>query len=116
EMDNDIKTQIESIKQSIEKMPDNPHEADIHMIERIFNDYLSIPVEERPYVFNYYKLADAMEELEIENTSEPIAEHIGINKKGKGTIVSLFDNEKIQASNTIFTEDDAVSASNLPAR
>ncbi|MEI3611568.1 prenyltransferase/squalene oxidase repeat-containing protein [Pseudogracilibacillus sp. SO30301A] len=114
EMDNDLKKQIESIKQSIETIPDDPHEADIHLIKQIFNDYLNVPIEERSYVFNYYKLADAMEKLGIENTSEPITEHIGINKEGKGTIVSLFDNGKIHASDIVFTENDAVSVSNLP--
>lgn len=116
EMNIDLKAQIESIKQSIETIPDDPDEADIQLIQQIFNDYLSIPTEERSYVFNYYKLADAMEALGIENTSEPIAERIGINKEGKGTIVSLFDNGKIHASDIVFTENDVFLANNLPDR
>lgn len=104
EMSMELKEKITASNQSIEAIPENP---DSQLIQRIFSDYLEIPIEERSYVYNYYQLAEAMDNLGIDNTSEPLAENMGINNDGKGTIISLINEEKTIATDAKFTEEDA---------
>src|SRR5690625_5028687 len=96
EMGNELKEEIDLVKQAIETIPTEVAESDKDTIRNIFNDYLNIPIEERSYVFNYYKLADAMAALGIENTSEPIAENMGVNNEGNGALTPIYNNEDIE--------------------
>lgn len=114
EMDPDLKEEIASIQQIIDTIPEELTEENQPEIAAVFEEYLAIPIEERAYVFNYYKLADAMEAIGIDNTSEPIAEHMGVHQEGKGTILSLDEREKTNNSKTTFTEEDAQAVAALP--
>lgn len=113
EMDSALKEKIAELQDAIDDIPNDLTAADRPVVEDLFATYLTIPIEERSYVFNYYKLADAMEALGIPNTSEPIAPNIGINNGGNGTIISFFE-EDVNHDKTIFTEADAEAVTSLP--
>lgn len=114
EMSEELKEQIDYITQSIDTIPENIDKNGEQLIEDIFEDYIRVPIEERSYVFNYYKLADVMEELGIKNTSEPLAEHMGSNKEGKGTIISMFDTGAMNDFDGVFTKNDVKAATAIP--
>lgn len=77
---------------------------------------MKIPIAERSYVFNYAKLADAMNSLQIENTSERIAENIGETKSGNGTITPLFNQNAEVFSPAIFTKKKRIRPKNYRKR
>lgn len=110
EMDEKTKSQVNSVKKSI----DNLSEGDVEKVKEVFSEYLKIPISERSYVYNYYKLSDTMKSLGIENTSEPIAANMGVNKNGNGTITPIFDESEEFSSNALFTKEDVKKVENLP--
>ncbi|HLR72046.1 MAG TPA: prenyltransferase/squalene oxidase repeat-containing protein, partial [Pseudogracilibacillus sp.] len=114
EMEEKLREQVDSTKESIDQIPENITSSDRKTIEKAFSKYKNIPVEERSYVYNYTKLAKAMDELEIENSSEPITENIGINKDGQGTITPLFNKQEIDMSETTFSYEDKAKAKAIP--
>lgn len=114
EMSEKLQEEINSVKQSIDSIPEKVTAADKSLIENIFQDYVTIPVEERSYVYNYDQLADAMEELKMENTSEPIAENIGMNNGGIGSTISPFDHDVASNFEGIFTKEHAKAAEAIP--
>ncbi|ONK21082.1 hypothetical protein BLX87_23510 [Bacillus sp. VT-16-64] len=116
EMDAPLKKQIHSVQHSIENLPEPVSNKDREKVKEIFSSYLKIPIAERSYVFNYAKLADAMNSLQIENTSERIAENIGETKSGNGTITPLFNQNAEVFSPAIFTKEDEDQAKTLPQK
>lgn len=116
EMDASLKKQIHSVQHAIENLPEAVSNKDREKVKEIFSSYLKIPIAERSYVFNYAKLADAMASLQIENTSEPIAENIGETKSGNGTITPLFNQNAEVFSPAIFTKEDEDKAKTLPQK
>lgn len=116
EMDIELKETISVLQKEIDELTDELTTADRPTVENLFATYLTIPIEERSYVFNYYKLANAMEALDIPNTSDPIAANIGINSNGNGTIISFFDKAAVAEENTIFTEADADAVAAIPVQ
>lgn len=113
EMDADLKEAIDAIKADIDALPSTINESHKTKVEQLFNRYKAIPVTERRYVFNYYKLADAMEQLNIENDSEYIADHMGEVDRGNGAVTPLFTDE-FHRGPIIFTAEDAKKVENLP--
>ncbi|WP_339162680.1 hypothetical protein [Siminovitchia sp. FSL W7-1587] len=116
EMDAPLKKQIHSVQHSIENLPEPVSNKDREKVKEIFSSYLKIPIAERSYVFNYAKLADAMNSLQIENTSERIAENIGETKSGNGTITPLFNQNAEVFSPAIFTKEEEDQAKKLPQK
>ncbi|MSS42556.1 terpene cyclase/mutase family protein [Anaerosalibacter bizertensis] len=116
EMDENIKSQINSVQESIDSIPASVSSKDASKVKHIFSEYLKIPISERSYVYNYYKLSDAMESLKIDNTSEPIAANIGVNEKGNGAITPIFDGSEALSSGVLFTEEDVNKVKNLPEK
>src|SRR5690625_3319380 len=114
EMNAELKEEIVALEQDIDTIPEKPTTANRPEIETIFAAYLAIPIAERSYVFNYYQLADAMETIGMDNTSDPIAEQMGVHQEGKGTILLLDKHEESKQSKTTFTEDDAKGVAALP--
>ena len=105
ELNKEQKEKIDYIKQSIEGLPSKITNNDRDNVSQLFELYKKIPLYERRYVFNYYKLSDAMKELDIENDSEFIASFVGEIESGKGTITPLFTKE-FNHGPVIFTEVD----------
>lgn len=114
EMNNDLKKKIETVKKSIEEIPEKVTASHTDMIKDIFAEYLKVPIEERSYVFNYYKLADVMNQLDIKNTSEPLTENMGVNENGTGTITPIFTNGERDDSSDEFTEKDVKAVEAIP--
>jgi len=106
EMDDDLKENIEKVTDAIEKLPDDPKEAERNQVKDIFDQYLNIPIEERSYVYNYSKLAKVMDELDVENTSEFIVEHMDVHKEGEGFVTPLFHRERYESLDHSLTEED----------
>ncbi|WP_062199316.1 hypothetical protein [Massilibacterium senegalense] len=114
EMDQDLKKEIMSLEQSIESLPDSITEKDKEVVEELFQKYLNIPISERSYVFHYYKLAESMGKLGIENNSESIAKNIGVTKHGNGSITPIFDKQKVIIEELVFSEEDANEVKQIP--
>lgn len=108
EMNDEVKNKINTLEDSIQSIPAEVKQDDKDFITSLFKDYLNIPVEERSYVFNYHVLAKAMEQLKIQNTSEPLSQHMGVNKNGNGTITDVFNKEESSNQDTDMTEADEV--------
>ena len=113
-MNEELKAQIASVKKSIDLLPVKVGSNDTKKLEAIFTEYKQIPISERSYVFNYYKLSDAMKTLGISNTSESISQGIGVTESGNGTITPLFDQNIDFASTTLFTAEDIEKVNRLP--
>lgn len=114
EMDEKTKIQIDSVKESIDSFSDPVSDKDIGKVKDVFSEYLKIPIPERSYVYNYYKLSDAMKSLGIENNSEPIAANMGVTKNGEGAITPIFSGSEELSSNTLFTKEDVAKIEKLP--
>lgn len=106
EMNDEVRNQINALEDSIQNIPTEVQQDDKSFITSLYKEYLHIPVEERSYVFNYHVLAQAMEVLGIKNTSEPLSQHIGVNKNGNGTITDVFNKEEISNQDIVMTETD----------
>ena len=114
EMDETLKDRIATVEKSIDLLPMKVSAEQKGQVEDIFIKYKEIPIAERSYVFNYYKLSDAMKNLGIPNTSEPIAEGIGITERGHGSITPLFDQDIDFSSPSLFTGEDIEKVNRLP--
>lgn len=88
--DEETKVQIDFVEKSIEGLDDSAA-TDIDKIKAVFYEYKKVPVEERCYVYNYYKLADLMKKSNIENDSEYLAENMNLNVDGNGYVYDLFN-------------------------
>lgn len=99
ELPEDIKGKITLVEKEIEALESNKEQ-----VIDVFTLYKNIPLEERSYVRNYSILADEMNQLNIENDTEPISEKVGMNTDGKGTITSLF-NKSITEDGEVTDED-----------
>lgn len=108
EMNDEVKNQINALEDSIQSIPTEVQQDDKAFITSLYKEYLHIPVEERSYVFNYHVLVQAMEVLGIKNTSEPLSQHIGVNKNGNGTITDVFNKEEISNQDIVMTETDEI--------
>lgn len=112
ELDVSLKEKIDSLRKEIDKLPNQINESDKETVEQLFKQYKEIQVPERRYVFNYYKLADAMKKLNIENDSEFIADYMGLVESGNGTVTPLFHNELFSGP-IIFTAEDVKNIEQL---
>lgn len=106
EMTNEEKEKIKTIEHAIERIPKEITQEEKEEVQSLFESYLQIPVEERPYVSNYDVLADAMEILEMDNTSEPLSEHMEQKKDGEGMMVNILHQEDQTEESTEITEAD----------
>ena len=111
EMNEEIKSLVEEVEESIDKTSEPFNAVEI---EDIFNQYMKIPIAERSYVYNYQKLSEAMEYLEIENTSEFISANIGTNTQGRGAITSISDRQQISVDEFLLKEEDIKKYKDLP--
>ncbi len=116
EMDSQLKNRIESVKKSIELLPVKVSSHEKAQVEEIFAEFKEIPLSERSYVFNYYKLSDAMKTLGIRNTSEPIARGMGVTESGNGSITPLFNTNTNFTRTTLFTPEDMEKVNRLPKK
>ncbi|WP_148315495.1 prenyltransferase/squalene oxidase repeat-containing protein [Clostridium culturomicium] len=108
EMSNIAKTQIQNLEDSIDNLVE-----DSAVVEKLFKEYLLIPITERCYVKNYSKLADAMENLGIENTSEYLSANMNENISMNGTVIDIIGVDAI-TTNFIFNESDLETYKGLP--
>lgn len=108
EMNSIAKTQIQNLEDSIDSLVE-----DNAVVEKLFEEYLLIPVTERCYVKNYSKLADAMENLGIENTSEYLSANMNENTAMNGTVIDIIGADAI-TTNFIFNESDLETYKGLP--
>ena len=106
EMSAEVKEKITFATEKIDQLPKSLNTSHTNQVQEAFDAYLEVPIEERSYVFNYVMLADAMKQLNIENTSEFLAEYMGQNGNGKGHQFALFDQTETQAKVEAFTKDD----------
>lgn len=106
EMPPQLKKKIVSLEGEIAGIPSEAEKMDKAVLKKLFATYLEIPVEERSYVYNYVRLADAMEKIGIKNTSELFTEHVGVNRDGNGTITPLFGKQTYKRANELFTKAD----------
>jgi hypothetical protein len=96
ETDDALKERIRSLTKRIDALPASPAQTDSETVRALFAAYLDIPVEERSYVSNYHLLADAMQTLNIENTSEYLSKYMDQNTSGNGAIVNVFSMEVVE--------------------
>lgn len=111
ELDDGMKNQIDDVIELIDRL-DAKNENIAH-VQDVFEQYKKIPVSERRYVFNYKKLANLMEDLKIENDSEPIAEYIGETSSGNGAVTLLFT-EEFHRGPLKITDEDIRQFESLP--
>jgi hypothetical protein len=111
ELPDALKAQIAALDAELAALPENSADADKAQVENssvagkvqadkaeinmalaedLFARYLAIPVTERSYVYEYHRLADAMEVLGIENNSEFLSQYMGENTEGNGTVFKVF--------------------------
>lgn len=111
EMEEGLKEKIRKLETGIDSLgTDTP---DREQVETLFSEYLEIPVRERSYVSNYGKLADAMETLGLEDTSEELAQVMGENTSGAGTVTEVPGSGELSEQGE-FTESDAAEYKSLP--
>ncbi len=101
--------QEQNLKQKISQLNKdlNTQINDKPSAEKLFKTYLEIPLQERSYVYDYYKLADALQNFNIQNTSESIADKMNQTDKN-GTITDIFSSKKVQT--TVFFDDEDYKA------
>lgn len=87
EMPSDIKGSVNELIDSIAVLDSGDCEVDT--LNDLLADYTEIPVEERCYVYNFYILADALSENNIENTGDYTSDEIGGTASGIGTVVDV---------------------------
>jgi len=102
EMSSEVKKDMEKLTSEIEQLDKS---AAKEKVARLFADYKQIPVEERSYVYNYTKLADKMNELEVENESENLSEAMELHTDGNGAITPIYT-DSVAEENGEITEDD----------
>lgn len=106
ELSPEMKEAIAKVEKSIAKIPKHPTQSDTGMIEQTMEAYTDIPIAERGYVRQYKELADAMEQIGIENQTEALSTHMGLQEEGNGTITSLFTKETSKLNDESITEKD----------
>ncbi len=115
EMSDEVVQKVNDASEAIEQLPDKTTSANEDQVEKAFQLYEDVPISERSYVYNYSNLADAMETLKIDNSSEYLAEHIGENDKGNGNNIALFTKTDSASSDEAFTKEDKVKVDELLA-
>ncbi|MBD3107399.1 hypothetical protein IEO70_03395 [Bacillus sp. AGMB 02131] len=113
EIDSELREQIETIKQSIDNLPDKLSKKNTNQINEIFESFLQIPASERSYVYNYHRLSDAMKTVGIENTSPFISSEMAVTENGNGTVTPLFNGAYIMEEKD-FSENDEAKVNSLP--
>ncbi|MDY4949258.1 MAG: prenyltransferase/squalene oxidase repeat-containing protein [Clostridium cadaveris] len=102
-------------KEQIEKLEDNidAMSEDYGSVQKLFEEYLRIPVTERCYVKNYWKLANSIKKMGIKNTSEYLSSAMNENTSQKGTVINIFKQQAVKL-NLIFNENDLEEYKSLP--
>lgn len=113
EMTGESKAKVTEVMEAIELIPNQPKSSDKNQIETVFASYLEVPIVERSYVYNYARLANAMEYVKLENTSEFIAAHMGENEHGNGNNMALFQQTEMQSLDQPFTNEDKLRVDEL---
>ena len=108
EMSQEQREQMMDLESQIDAM-----EKDADSVQSLFECYLSIPVQERCYVTNYKKLADAMEAFQQTNTSEFLAGVMNENSSGNGTVTDIIHQTTV-TQNLVFQEEDRQAYQELP--
>lgn len=110
EMGAELKAQIKTLDGKLAVLQQTATAAGV---SELFNDYLKIPVAERSYVYHYYRLADAMKTLGIENTSEPLSEAMGQNMGGNGFVFDIKNSSEV-SSRILINASDVASYEQIP--
>ncbi len=79
------------------------------------SEYISVPITERSYVYNYHNLAKAMKEFKIENTSQSLVDAMDQNTGGKGTVINIFDGSD-GSTGLVWSEKDTKEYQSLPEK
>lgn len=112
EWDQETKLQIDQAIQAIDALPATISNAEHKKVEKALQLYKEVPVEERSYVSNYRKLANALYTLQIDSHMESLVDHSGSNQNGKGARTYLFSNEVVD-DHQPFTEEDEANLKKL---
>ena len=112
ELNEGIKAQLLMVDEAIEALGD---EANPTEVETVYQQYLLIPGEERSYIRNYGKMAQAMEELGIVNDSESLVNFMNQNISGDGYITD-FESESQVMIVEPFSEKEEAQALALPKK
>jgi len=106
EMSVETKEKIQAATHAIDAIPNEPNDGNSNQIRAAFATYEKVPITERSYVYNYWELAEAMEQVELDNTSEFITEHMGENESGNGNNINLFQPTDDQTTDNELTTKD----------
>lgn len=93
EMPEELKEQIQELKNQISTLTEENKKNNQEFLKELFEKYLKIPETERSYVYNFELLARAMDENEIQDTSEYLALFMGTNDNGKGHVEKAVKDE-----------------------
>ena len=107
EFSNDEKIDIDALNNKIFAIKENS--IDVDDLENLLKSYNKLTLWERTYVSNFYILADALAENNIENTAYFSVEDIGVNTSVNGTVVNITaDNVAEQSGVKIETLDNTI--------
>lgn len=95
----ELKQQIAALRSDIEGLSANASEQ---KLQQLVDQYEAIPVEERSYVFNAYKLLDLLHEKGINLPQDSFTKGYNVHTNGKGTVIPIFG--QITVSDTITDE------------
>ena len=91
EMDGELKERIRTLRGDIAMLPEEITASEQETAAELYDRYLAVPATERCYVFNYNRLADAMQQLGMEYTGEALTVCMNENTEGKGAILNIFE-------------------------
>lgn len=106
-----VKEQITDLEEQIGALDEG---AQAGQIEALLEAYQAVPVSERSYVSDFWKLSDAMEQAGIPDDSDSILEAMEAAEGGDGAVISIFEDGGEVSAHILFTEADAQTVSELP--
>ena len=109
----EVRDQVSQARAAIAQLGENPDES---TVEAAYQTYLSVPVQERCYVYGYGELADQMKAVGIVNDSEYLSEAMEISTQGNGAMTSLYGADLEMSADIQFTQEDAQEVRALPEK
>lgn len=95
------------VQEAMAAIHDLNNESSHKQIEEAYNKYCKVPIEERSYVYNYYKLSDLMKNNNIENVSEWLEPAMNLYETGSGYVNKIF--QDYQTGTVTFTAADVTT-------
>lgn len=105
-----LKEKIKSLNKRLDTVPQNKTDA-----SECLSEYLSVPISERSYVYNYHNLAEALQKFNLENRSDSLLGAMNANTNGTGTVINIFDGSD-SSTGLVWTEKDMQEYHSLPEK